>query len=378
MISGGFGAPDSLSELAFYWYDLVLSYEYLIDSAGYDHEDILVFFGDGKDWDSTDVNDDRYELPIQHPDWPDNIVDHPNDMETLDSVICYFADNKIDYKDNLLIWLPRGHGTGNPDDSCADNYYALIMYLDSNQQQYAWYFSEGNCDPNQFNIYYDVLKFEDGEGNKKYKRKKIIWSTCRSGHIIKGNKTLLNGGDTNNVDDEKTIVIAGCDYNEQVKQYFINNEIHSGFTYGIYCTLMGKDPWGEDIDFKAEPDDNGDGVISMHELYESITSDSVFIRKSWDDRQSTPRHPQKADPCPMAKYTYIDEHLRFDNATLSLMQDEDKRYYRVDRITTGENVTVPDDSNIEFVVDTEVRFKPGFHAEKGSRLRARVGELECP
>jgi len=382
IISSGYGVPDNPMEpdpKSAYWYDVVLAYECLYDSIGYDHDDILVFFGNGDNWDNTLVNNSRYNLSIQHPDWPD-IVDHPNHIDSIETIISNFANNIITEDDNLIIWLPRGHGAGNASDSTDDDYSAWMFMIQPDTT--TWFFSEEPTVFGDYLILYNVLKFEDINGNKRYNRKKILWSSCRSGHIVHGNKTLLNGGDPLEQDDDKTIVYTSCNWDEQGKRENIkwaeDEEPHSGFNFAIYCTLKEEDPWGGTLNF--DPDDNGDGVISMAELWDAIEyeGESLFHLLTWDSSGSSQLHceAQKADPGQIAEYLYINEYLKLKNATLLLMQGENSRYYRVDRIRAGTNLTIPDNSRIHFVVDTEVRFKPGFHAIKGSFLHARVGEIE--
>jgi hypothetical protein len=380
LLAGGYGNIDEPR----YWYDLVLVYEYLVLEAGYNHDDILVFFGDGENWEGSSVNGNRYKLSVRHPDWPD-IVDFPNDAESVEDEIRNFADNIITNKDNLLIWVPSSHGTGNP----SPEYDPQNTFIDQSGDDISFIFSENpvpDWPPNK--IIYNVLYFLNENENKKYKRLKYLWSSCHSGHLVLGNKTLINGGNQYD-DDDKTIVFTSCDWDETgviayPRGYYDghdgDNEEHSGFTYSIYCTMMGKDPWDRLIEgFDPNPDINSDGVVNMKELWDAIKYEgqSIFSGISW---RSGSNHciPQIADPCNRAEYLYIDENLKLENATLSLMQGENVRKYRVDKISAGNNLVVPDDSNIEFVVDTEVHFKPGFRAVRGCQLHAYIGEIECP
>jgi hypothetical protein len=389
LISGGYGIPDDPDkEFTAYWYDLVLAYEYLINNAGYSHDDVYVFFGNGENWDNTDVNNDRYDLSVRYQgqsEWQD-IVDYSNNRTELINAIRSFADNIITDKDNLLIWFPRSHGQSNNIEPCEWNNWATPIYRDV--PDIGWYLHENPHYSNEVNIY-DVLKFEDEQHNKKYKRIKYLLSMCRSGHAVNCDKTLLNFGDPENEDDLKAIAFSSASWNEQgIRKPFQgpdNEEQHSGFNYAIYGTLTGEDPWGNPLnDF--EPDINADGVISMKELYDAIKFkgegeeywDDIWWRISWSDQGIDHCEPQIADPCNRAEYLYINENLKLENATLSLMQGENVRKYRVDKISAGNNLVVPDDSNIEFVVDTEVHFKPGFRAVRGCQLHAYIGEIECP
>ena len=335
-------------------------------------------------------NYDRYKLSVRYENWPD-IVDYANDLTTLETQIGNFANNIITSRDNLLIWFPRGHGSGNDNDPDLDD--GSIYLFQDNPMTTVYFLETYHIIPPHLLIY-NILKFKDLSGNNKYKRKKIILSTCRSGNFISGNKTFLNNGDSSKSDDNSTLIITSCQFNElgirQEITHTPDDEHHSGLNYAIYCSLMGKgslfakDPWGGNLNFN--PDDNGDGVISMAELYDAIefNGESDFNTISWRDGYSSSPpeevhcEPQIADPCEMAEYTYIDEVLKLKNATLSLMPGEDVRYYRVDRVIASNNLVIPTFSKIKFVVDTEVRFKPGFHAQKGCRLNAYIGEIECP
>ena len=111
-----------------------MAYECLIE-AGYTHEDILVFFGQGNNWENTSIHDNRYKLSEKHSDWGD-IVDFPNDEETVEDEIGNFADNIITEKDNLLIWYPRGHGSSNS----MDNYYSYVFQ--ESPVHHTWNFGE--------------------------------------------------------------------------------------------------------------------------------------------------------------------------------------------------------------------------------------------
>jgi hypothetical protein len=388
LISGGFAKENEGDdpEIDSYWYDLFLVYEYLIEHAGYTHNNVIVFFGDGSDWDATTINNYRYNVSQRYPSWPD-IVDYANNMTTIETQITNFANNVITDQDNLLIWFPRGHGHGNISDADQDNGMAMIEQEEITE---TWYISEYDDFFVDELIIYDILNFKDANDNNQYKRKKVIVSACRSGHFVAGNKTLLNGGDQNNNDDNSTIAMTTCSWNQTGIHNTINNEKHSGFTYCIYCTLMNEDPWGNSITWDQSnpnysPDTNDDGVISLQEIYDTIKYGAVeyCCRKSWESG-SEPKwevRPQIADPCPMADYLYIDEILKIKNATLNLMQDETERYYWVDKIIAagdGNDLIIPDNSDIRFVVDSEVSLQSGFHAQSGAEFHAYIGEVSCP
>jgi hypothetical protein len=217
----------------------------------------------------------------------------------------------------------------------------------------------------------------------------------------------LNDSNTNYEDDIKTIALVSCTYTEigqRPTYYGPTAEEHSGFNFAVIGTLTGLDPWGrkdgngnpytiEDYPPLPNrdpflPDLNDDGVISMQELYLAIGfkgdgeeyRGDMWWSSSWDDRTGDNSHttPQFADPGNIAKYTYIDEYLKLNNATLTLNGDDDngKRYYWVDKILAEDDLIIPYGSNIIFAVDSEVRLKPGFHAVSGSRFHAYIGGVE--
>ncbi len=74
LISGGYAMDDlgtdelnrtqeqNKQDNACYWYDLVLAYETLINEAGYSHDDVLVFYGAGSNWEHSLVSNKRYDL----------------------------------------------------------------------------------------------------------------------------------------------------------------------------------------------------------------------------------------------------------------------------------------------------------------------------
>lgn len=287
----------------------------------------------------------------------------------------------------MLIWWARGHGYGNPNPGNPDNYSAGVQYTG-----FDWYFTENvySGSNTTYRIIYNTLNFEN------YKRKKIIWATCHSGHLLQGNLTLLNGGNPANRDDKKSIVLTSVAFDELGASKEINNEWHAGYPFAIYCTLMGHDPWSNPINF--DPDLNGDGVISMSELHQAVkyNTHSCFDEVSWSDAPPDMsgiiqrKYPQIGDPCigigiPVGDYTYMEENLKLKGHTLSLLSGsgENKRYYYVDNVTAGNDdqgipLIIPNNSNINFVVDSYVKLKPGFHAKSGCRFHAYIGEIECP
>jgi len=342
------------------WFDLFMAYEYLIEKAGYEHENIYVFSGDGTSWNPSTGNY-RYHVEEKHPEWGiSNMVDFEQSETSIEQNISIISSNLNEY-DNLLIWIVGGHGIGSKDEPNCDN-FTYNSVGDS-----GWVLNENDDE------IYELFHFTDENENPKYKRCKILWSSCFSGHLLVGNKTLLNRGNSSNVDDEKMIVFTSASYNQvgiiSSITYANKSESHSGFTYSIYSSLNGEDPYGNALTIS---DPNNDGVLNLTELWEAINS-NTFQDISWNNTTSL----QRGDPCPKSDYIYIDEILKLRNRTLSLVSGESIRYYRVDQVIAGENLIIPENSNIEFVVDTKVKLKSKFHAESGSRFHAYFGEIEC-
>lgn len=385
------GSPYPITEQCSYWYDLVLTYEYLVEYAGYSHDNIYVFFGKGQDWNQTYTNDGRYNMDTQYgsdPTWPDNIVDYSNNPgeypNGYDGILNQLNNVKDNFtsSDNILLWFPRGHGFGNSGEY-EDRFSYAIYYRTSETTSSGWHLQETPSSATYTKPLYDYFSFKDN-GSNIFKRLKIIVSSCYSGHVIAGNKTFLNHGGSSQEDDESILTMTSASWSNSAPRTSItcvnNNgteeeEYHSQFTMALYSTLTGKNPCGDVLTFNTPPDQNGDGVISISELYDNILNCDLEVCQSTD--------AQLADPCPMADYLYIDEFLKLRGATLTLMQDEDKRYYRVDKILASEDETsselvIPSNSDIEFVVDTEVHLAPGFRAERGCEFKARFGEIACP
>ncbi|MCX6156083.1 MAG: hypothetical protein NT007_18195 [Candidatus Kapabacteria bacterium] len=417
------------------WYDLVLAYEYLIGNAGYSQENVLVFYGDGTEWNDTHISGDRYNLPTTHPRWLNTkgkyMVNYSLDVNEFANAISDLS-SKLTSKDNILVWWVHGHGVCNILNANDDSYDAEVSApspLDG------WHFLEGCTSYLIYrNIYTVFNNFNSNNSNSTYcSRIKYLWATCRSGQLIKGSKTLLNGGNSNN--DPYTFLITGCDFDELVNFQSINpyvtpdnkqEQYHNSFSYAVYCTLLGKNPWGGTIinydqnssspSFSSFRDQNNDGVISMRELYEALKrngepclkgiswvpplsyDDSIRNWQSHQPPYSTPNPqdfratPLLGDPCasdPSNYYQYlnsfyIDEVLKLQGHTLNMQAGETVRNYRVDQVIAGGAGGTPliipggtSGSNINFVVDTRVHLQAGFHAESGCKFHAFIGEITC-
>ncbi len=347
-----------------------------------DFGEVIVIFS----WELTYFGNlgDRYN---DDPDWND-IVDFSNDKQTVDDEISDFIENVLTSDDNVLVWFPRNHGAGDTDSEYADNFTSWIL---NGLSQF--YFTENPIyyELPQLNIY-DIFKFEESNGEKKYKRVKYLFSACYSGHLLVGNKTFMNGGDQTADDCTETIAMTSAKWDslghKANRKPGVEHEYHSGFNYGIYVTNMGEDPWGNTFSFSSDPDVNNDNVLSMAELYNNIAENGASELEdiSWFEQPDALDNgsPQIGDPCPRADYYYLYEHLKLQDASLSLIEGENIRYYRVDDITagnggtSGNDLTIPNSSNIEFVVDSFVKLTDGFKASKGSKFLARIGEIECP
>lgn len=411
-----------------YWVDLFLLYEYLLSTGAYTHDDILVIYGkETKDFGPNDpdpddglnfehfCNDekyDRFKISVQadiHPEWWKdgngniiNIVDYrwPEDTfenqdlaEYLMSKIKSFVEERMSQSErNKLLIYWRGHGYGNTG-SQNDSYYTQIdasprincvfLFGSPNELIIHKIFTDNSNYPNATYRY----KLSD-----YYDRRKIIWVTCRSGHLV--------GGDYSFADD-KTICMTSCAYNKtsNASVYDANSVEHSGLPFGILACITPGERWYHgNYQYPFYADYNSDGVISISELYWAVSGedppsrqnprDHYFWRYSWDDDiNEFETIPQIADGCSSpsaniaysAKYQYLNENLLLSDVSLPL-PDGDENYirgYRVDKIT-AENVTIPNDSKVVFGVDNTARLKSGFRAVAGCLFRAKIGDIPCP
>ena len=109
---------------------MYLTYEYLLISEHYDSAKVFVFYGDGTDYNSSNV---RYKKELHN--WG-QITDYDNSYSTMNSIIPSL-NNVISDKDNLLFYWVVGHGDkmGTSND---DNYRVMIEHNSYYDSEYVY------------------------------------------------------------------------------------------------------------------------------------------------------------------------------------------------------------------------------------------------
>jgi len=309
-----------------YWYDLFLAYEDLILKEGYSHENIIVFYGNGFDWDSSKYS--RYQK--SQFGW-DHIVDYDVRINTLNSVLNNYSDSLTD-EDNLLIRCIYGHGRIEGVDF--EDGYVLRIEID--------YY------PDLYEL--DLVNMLNQINH--YKRRKILWTSCHSGALAVGDINLLN---------DKTTIITCANHDPLFgacpDSNFTNETWHSKFNYNVTSSLFGEDPLG--LSYNA--DYNGDSVINFNEIINKLLNNPIDTTL-----------PVIGDDCPMKDFLFVDEALYLDSAQLDTTIQ-----YRVDSLTAQNGLELMSGSDITIACDKEIRFKPGFHARSGSKMHAYIGFINC-
>lgn len=402
----------NISNSSSYWVKLIEIYERLIEH-GYTHNNIYVFYGDGYDGDL--YIDDVPQLPSQylinlnpggrHEGWDNiegwnennNITDFPvqSGNYIYNTIRDYIKDN-ISSNDNLLIiWHSHG-GSLMGDDLWA---------------------SHGTSGLTENGVYNAFKQINN------YQRRIIVWETCYSGALIKGDKTFFSvEGNPYYPDDAKTIVLTASDSDEEGCLYIDNLDIwegnnnykkitQGGLVYGLICALNGKDFYGIDYTIRggqtqshyyseqgpvvngvrAKVDANNDGVISFSELYTALDGNmnegdedhdeyyDAYYQMTWGNCGNTPEtHPQIAISCTgIEDFLYFDEYLIMDGDNIRNEQIYWNDYYRAGSIELRNNIEFGEDVDINLVADEKIIFKPGFHAVEGSKVHARIGTVSC-
>lgn len=308
LISAGKATTDNAFSNSEYWYDLFLAYEDLILKEGYSHDRIFVFYGDGTSFSSTLA---RYKLALHG--W-NNIVDFDNSFATMNTEFATLG-NIISNNDNLLIRWVVGHG----DESGWDNYSAYI------QNRNTWITET------------QIVTMINQINN--YKRRKIMWMTCRSGCLVYGNTNLNNNS---------TVTITSSNWNQDSYAYNLPGEtIHAEYNYVITSALFGENPLGTTFN----SDTNGDTVINMWELWNEA-----------DINQIMHSDPQLGDIGNLANKIYIDEHLVVENTGLN----NDIEYIVEDYEFL--NSSIQSGSDIEIDIDNSFEINGTFVIPVGSTL----------
>src|SRR3989339_73406 len=418
------GYLDQLSEV--YWHDLFLMYEYLNDSAGYNHNNIITFFGRGEDWQTSNTLW-RYNIDSIHPEWKNQsswqgkIVD----FDCSDSIIKVKMDslnNILTTNDNILI-IWREHGSGfDQGDTLSDSLdlYSTITWdysgckpiLHEGYPDHGEITDDSCYNPSLSNTrvyekykvflpytFIDLFDFKDSLGFNNYKRKKMMFFSCHSGSLITGNLKF---------NDDNSFIIACGNYDETCRKrkplkndtsYKPTKRHYWSSQFVSWCVLNDGDPFRIDSgDFRVPISPAGhegnvfeyasnrnnirdDNVVSIGELFDE------YKVNYWDTLST---HPQIGDDSYRAYYTYLSEDLKLipkggsdmvlDTPRFYDGEPKDFRGYWVDRITamgddSGHKVIIPNGSKVEFAVSKEAVLKLGFECHYGGDFHAYICDI---
>lgn len=312
LISAGKATTDSLFDNSFYWYELVSAYHTLVEELDYSHQNVFTFYGDG-----VSFNSQIPKYTLSHYNWPE-IVDYNNAKS---NIFARFDDigNIVGEEDNILIWWVAGHGF---EPSGADDYKAYIK----NRAE---------------KVYESEIKtLVDKIDN--YKRKKILWKTCYSGCLVKGNINLH----ANN-----TVIITSSDWDKKSAGWLLGNPLTNRlmervvFNYVINNSLCN-----ENLVYGGSysADLNNDECPSLNELYQKcITVNNLTA--------------QLSDISTLSNKIFVQETLNMDN--VSLINNIE---YEVDNLHFN-NVTL-NNGTVNIKVDKDFSTSGEFSVPLGSSL----------
>jgi hypothetical protein len=325
LVSAGKATTDDLFNNSEFWYDLILAYEDLINNQNYTHDNIFVFYGDGNDWTGSSYN--KYKP--SHYGWS-SIVDFDNKWSTIRDTIKNYISPKISNNDNLHIRWVVGHGfPGNN----TDDYYAN------------WQNRTPNIE--------DTVIINAFDKINNYTRRKIIWMTCHSGCLAKGNENFNNS---------KTTIIASSDYDEPSYPYCpycgsdgtcscsTDDDVHAELNWVVTSSLSGSDPLGNSYN----GDHNNDEVISMQDLYDEANS-SIIMDSD----------PQIGDNGSIANKIFINENLVLEDVDLSNTYE-----YWVENITVRD-FSILNSGNVTFEPEVEIIIEKNFETKVGGELEIK-------
>lgn len=314
LVSAGKATTDGIDFNSDYWYDLYLVYEYLLLWENYDSTNVIVFYGDGTDF-NTSVN--RYKKSLHN--WG-QITDYDNSYNTMSSVIASL-DNVITENDNLLFYWVSGHGNKNTSND--DSYYVAINYYPNM--------------PNNPDIEY-VSKTELVDmvnSITHYNKRKIFWMTCKSGAMGSGSINLNNN---------KTVILTSCQEDYDSSMIHDNDGLsHSAFNYALYCVSTGINPCNQiPINLNnTSPylQNNSDSLISIYELFWGMVGFHYYTYYSL--------YPDFFDTGNIVSSTFIGEEKEMKNVSI----DSNSSYW-LDELEISD---VDFDSNINVKIDIDER-----------------------
>lgn len=236
LVSGGMARYDDNMYDSEYWYDLVSAYNMLI-TMGHTHEDVIVCYGEGTDFNSANPHFQNKFAPTL-----ESITDYNNHKSTINAVLADLG-TKMTSNDRIIFWWVIGHGSaGEPGKETMDAYAADIF----------------NFYHPMYPIYSDILKDDEFkvmlDQIHDFKQKVVLWGTCKSGAI----RDDLAGN--------KTVVVTACEYDETHESGVYTLSGLEGATYAdfpryVTDAILQSDIVGNDV----AADENGSGVVSIEE-----------------------------------------------------------------------------------------------------------------
>lgn len=236
LVSGGQARSDDRMYHSEYWYDLVTAYNTLID-LGHSHEAITVCYGEG-----TDFNSSYPEFQNPYTSEIASITDHNNHKATIDSVLADLG-TKVTSSDRVIFWWIIGHGSAGPRGrEDIDMYRAFI---------------ENSGESIEDNEFRDMLN-----QITQYKQRIVLWATCTSGGI------------RNDIENDKTITMTACEFDEYHESHRytlpgLNSVPYADFPRFVSDALRGKDIAGNSVD--GDLDGNGRLAIDEAKEYSSAS-----------------------------------------------------------------------------------------------------------
>lgn len=316
LISAGQATRDDKGYNSEYWYDLYLAYEELINVEGFTHENVIVFYGNGNDFEATKYARFRRE----HNNWTNSITDFNNQRETILQVFEDFGDI-INENDNVIIRWVVGHGGVN-----ANGYWAAT--------------GDGIMTSFDFGRMFRFIS--------RFRFRKIIWMTCNAGAWA------------NSFFDDNTITITSSRDDEESHGlwYGPGNKLPGGeMNYVLTSSLSGVEPFGNPLDV----DQNNDNLINIDEVFDEVSTNSIL--------RST---PQINDPCNLRDFTYIRSEILMNDITLS-----NEHNYLVNDFETNGSVVLSSGSQTAVYANDQIVLNPGFIANIGSNFLATSDNDIC-
>ncbi len=299
LISAGHTLVDNAGNNSEYWYDLFNVYKELIVDYGYKPENVFVFYGDGKDFDSKNELFKPSTFGLNSP-----ITDFDNSVITLNNQFRILS-KKISKNDNLLIRWIAGHGQSSGD---SDDYSVLIENAEGGEK-------DEKLNKKEIVDLIDIIKH--------YSRRKIIWMTCHSGCLAKGEVTF---------NKKNTVLLTSSDANEKSFST-TDNIVHSELNYVM---------WNLPKQLEASTtnhfiDKNNDGLLNFREIYNGISMNKQIGSC-----------PQILDESKLAHKIYLEEYLDLSYKKLSK-----EHYYIAEEIEVA-GLEILHNAKVYIMSDTEL------------------------